>query len=232
MKNSAIFSFDIFDTLITRIVAQPQDVFLFMQAKLDATRYPAGFVQNFPAIRMEYARLAHQTSKKEDVALEEIYFCLGKQWNLNPQAITELRELELATEEASLYPIAPCLKELKKARAGSSKIIFVSDMYLPTSFIKKLLVKAGAFSDSDGLYISGEIGLTKSSGNLFKHVLKTEGCVPQDICHFGDNSYNDIFVPHQLGIKLHQWPGENLDPITRSLYYKVRWLKESLFKKY
>lgn len=45
-------------------------------------------------------------------------------------------------------------------------------MYLPSDFLKSLLQRFGFWEEGDRIYVSGEIGLTKYSGNLFRYVQK------------------------------------------------------------
>ena len=74
-------------------------------------------------------------------------------------------------------------------------------MYLPTSDIVEVLEKYDIFQDGDDIYISGDIGLSKSSGNLFKYVQNENGYSYKNWEHYGDNKYSDINVPELLGIK-------------------------------
>lgn len=79
-------------------------------------------------------------------------------------------------------------------------MIYISDMYLPSEFIKEILTNHGVFGRKDSLYASGEIGLTKESGKLFKHVLKKEGIPASSLFHYGDNFHSDFVVPSRMGI--------------------------------
>jgi len=71
------------------------------------------------------------------------------------------------------------------------KIIIISDMYLDINTIKKILDKNG-YSDYYKLYLSSEIGLKKSTGNLFRYVLEDLGIKPNQLIHIGDNIKSDF----------------------------------------
>ena len=74
-------------------------------------------------------------------------------------------------------------------------------MYLPACNMRKMLQKCGV-NDSmyDELYISGEIGLTKRTGNLFKFIAR-ELAIPRDkILHIGDHRNNDYDMALKMGL--------------------------------
>jgi hypothetical protein len=49
--------------------------------------------------------------------------------------------------------------------------------------------------------VSGDIGKTKASGNLFRHLLAQENVPASNIRHTGDNRHSDYAVPRKLGIQ-------------------------------
>jgi hypothetical protein len=111
-----------------------------------------------------------------------------------------LSECELEAEEQALVPVLSVLRQVQAARDAGSRIVFISDMYLPSSFIKSQLLKHGVAQPEDCLYVSGDAGLTKASGNLFKHMLSTEGVIGSEVVHTGDHWHSDYDVPRRLGI--------------------------------
>ena len=83
--------------------------------------------------------------------------------------------------------------------------IALSDMYLPTAFVRELLENAG-LDGIEVLYVSSDTRLTKGSGRLFSHVLAQLGIAPQDMLHIGDNYQADVVIPRKLGIGAFHYP--------------------------
>ena len=72
-----MYSFDIFDTLITRCTAEPKGIFMLMKEKIQESReYPSFFTENFCELRIgaeELARVHIRDSGKQEVTLNDIY---------------------------------------------------------------------------------------------------------------------------------------------------------------
>ena len=76
-------------------------------------------------------------------------------------------------------------------------------MYLPSGFIKEQLTRHGFFQEGDSLYVSGEVGEKKSTGDLFRYIHQQEGIDYKHWHHYGDNRNGDYRKPRQLGIHTH-----------------------------
>ena len=76
-----MYSFDIFDTLITRCTAEPKGIFMLMREKIRESReYPSFFTENFYELRIgaeELARTHIQKRGKQEVTLNDIYRILA-----------------------------------------------------------------------------------------------------------------------------------------------------------
>lgn len=184
-----IISFDIFDTLLKRCAMRPEDVFEVVGNKFN--------LPNFKQKRLEAEKLARICSEKEDVTLDDIYEKLP--FDEEDKALIKKTEMEVEDE----FLIANTqLKELFDYAISLSKaVIIVSDMYLPFLFVKKQLEKCG-YKNYFKLYVSSEIGLVKSSGNLFKYILNENKWRPCDILHIGDGKKSDFLAPVKLGIHI------------------------------
>ena len=93
--------------------------------------------------------------------------------------------------------------------AKGERVIFISDMYLQSKYIKQLLAKTSPVFAELPLYVSNECGLMKQTGSLFKYVLKQENIRPEELIHRirpeelihrGDNPVADLEMPRSLGI--------------------------------
>ncbi|HSS95801.1 MAG TPA: hypothetical protein VLK33_02160, partial [Terriglobales bacterium] len=126
----------------------------------------------------------------------------------------------LETERAVLVPNVQALRLIQQLRSAGSRIIFISDSYLPAKFVRAQLLHHCAAMDDDGIYVSSDIGVTKRSGALFVEAMKRETADVKELHHYGDNSNSDFRVPRKLGIgatlftetKLNAWECSALSP--------------------
>lgn len=175
-----VISFDIFDTLLVRHVLRPHDVFRLTAGMADA-RYGVNFLRMRAPAEAELGL--------PNPALDEIYTHMARRHRLSPETRAALREAELRCERAVLHarPAARALYDA--ARRLGKRVIAVSDMYLPASFLRDVLRENGM--EVDALYVSCEQGARKSDGSLYDRVAEAEGCAPGEILHFGDNRRSD-----------------------------------------
>ena len=195
LDNADVLSLDIFDTAVTRVVTSPVDVFAEVERRLTSR-----FGQNaagFGAARIRAERRArrkkHLATGQEDLRLADIYKELG--FFLPDFSDPELAaEIELAVERDYLQA-CPDIKSLaQQATKRGKRLIFVSDMYLPSEFLADVLAD---FPPWEHLYVSGEIGLTKSSGNIWHHIRQQ---IEGRILHIGDNKHSDVTLPAKHGV--------------------------------
>lgn len=198
-----MYSFDVFDTLLTRVVAHPVDVFRFIQKDIRGKKeLPAALREKFLSARVWAEFKSRRLSVNEDVSLPAIYEVIERDYRLHPSTAQWLLSREQEMEGRCLVPIASQLLRVRQLREEGRPVLFISDMYLPSDFIRTQLQRYGAFLPGDRLYISGELGITKGSGKLFKYVLDKEGLEPGQLLHCGDNRHSDVFVPARMGIRL------------------------------
>jgi len=176
-------SFDIFDTLLMRPYARPTDLFVHMELHQNIT--------GFSRERIDAERRARQKICSE-VTLDEIYEEMD-------QRFEDLKELELRYEGSMLTPNPEMKKVFEYAVSSKKRILLISDMYLPSSFIREVLDRNG-FSGYSELYVSCEHRISKHSGELYRRVLSELGIDPKDLLHFGDNAHSDRKVPESLGV--------------------------------
>ena len=202
---SIIYSFDIFDTCLTRSFAQPQDLFMSLGKKVlspgNKKSVSKEKIFELVRIRIEAEKYARQFSEQEDIDIYKIYE------HISIPAWCRISKQEMLQEEMNLelryiYPVAKVKKKIELLRT-KGKIIFISDMYLPKKFLHEILSKYGFIKKDEYIFVSGEIGLTKRSGNLFKYVLKYLNIKAHQLCHYGDNSYSDKIIPKKIGIESH-----------------------------
>ena len=148
------------------------------------------------------------TKDIEEITLDEIYDKCNFS-SLTDLSKDKIKGIELELERELLFPVLEIKEIINSIRAKKNKIIFISDMYLPSIFIKSILVNWGLMLEDDKLYVSSEFRKKKSTGSLYEYVSQIEGVSYKEWQHFGDNVINDINVPRRLGIKaqkvFHSW---------------------------
>lgn len=86
-----------------------------------------------------------------------------------------------------------------KANSSGKTIIAISDMYIPSEFLKIILHKNG-FTNIKAVYVSGEYKKSKGSKHLYEEVVKKIGVEAKKILHIGDNLQSDYFSAMDSGI--------------------------------
>lgn len=196
-------SFDIFDTLIKRNVKSPSDVFRLVE-KVYNNNYAIDNqdkIFNFKQIREKALLNAERQYNKKVCSLDEIYECI----QIDKAILEQLKQIEIETElEVCVcnYPIAEVFHMLKKK---GKKLILISDMYLSSTVLTKMLKKCG-INEYDFLFVSCEYGCRKTDGTLYQMVCRKIGVEPSQIAHVGDGWKNDIIRAKQNKLKTFHIP--------------------------
>lgn len=193
IQDADIVSFDVFDTLLFRIVSKPEDIFEIMESVLK--------IKNFSEIRQKSQEAASMAVKREKgiphADFDEIYQYLLKHhteicnWN-------DVKTLEFQMERDSLVA-NPEMKELFQfALNCGKKVIITSDMYFTQKEMRFFLQKNG-LDNYDRLYVSSDVHKTKYEGDLYKWIAEEEKVAPNKILHIGDNYQSDIINAQKAG---------------------------------
>ncbi len=209
-----MYSFDIFDTLITRCTAEPKGIFMLMREKIRESReYPPFFTENFYELRIgaeELARTHIQESGKQEVTLNDIYRILASVSCLTEQQQGKLEKLEVETEYNCALGIPQNIKKLKELKNRGEHIVLISDMYLSGEQVCRILYKVDTVFQNIPVYVSSDYGKTKRSGDLYQIVRKQENADFSDWVHHGDNMISDVETASGLGIKTVHWPAADI----------------------
>lgn len=194
-----ISSFDIFDTCLLRKCGTPENFF-------DVLSWCAFYSNVEEEVRQEFiaARsLAQHKAAKASMTLQDIWDSFD--WN-HPtlKSREDLYEEELELERSMLTPSRKMLEMVNKCRENGDKILFISDMYLSSSFLISVLEMEGFYKEGDGLYVSCECNAEKWNGSLFRYVYDKEQISYRNWHHYGDNYAVDYQSPHRLGIRVHK----------------------------
>lgn len=171
-----VISFDIFDTLLIRPYDKPTDLFYDIEKKEGIL----GFA-NARIIAEKEARNKYRM--QEDITLGQIYDEIEDKYKL-------FMAKEMEYEETTIQVNSIVFRLFQYAKKKQKQIIIISDMYLSSNFLKRLLMNKGITGFAK-LYVSSETLETKASGNMYKYVQKDMNISEKKILHVGDNLYSD-----------------------------------------
>jgi FMN phosphatase YigB (HAD superfamily) len=206
IAQAQVVSFDVFDTLITRRLISPRDVFdRVAQSYAAESGHQIVNFRRYRVLAEEAAHNAAQSRRVEDCTLEEIYSELGKLLDLPASVTNRLQEIECAVEYHCSLPRRRGIELYEYARSAGCRVVLTSDMYLPLQIIERLLAKAG-IDGHEKLYLSCDVGAKKKTGSLFELLIRDQGIRSADLLHIGDNEVGDFAVPRQLGVVAYRIP--------------------------
>lgn len=201
-----LFSFDIFDTLITRDVDDPKMIFEIVENKLKAedSTLPSDFCEDFSVIREQIelvTRAYYQKNDIYDITLDQIYKTLKCIYNLTSKQSKHIMELEIEAEYQSSIAITENIEYLKKLRKEGKRVVLISNMYLRELDIRHMLCKHDDVFNDITIYVSSESKKTKGTTTLYHYVKEQENVDFAEWLHIGDNKSLDVDIPSKLGIK-------------------------------
>lgn len=187
------YSFDIFDTCLVRLCGEPHNLIDVLSKELFNTDNELQR-QLFVANRI----------KADDGScdgLEGIYKRVSSCCSL-PLPVKDMAEREMQLERKMLVAVTATKQLVDKLRA-KGRIMFVSDMYLPSEFLREVLKEQGFYQNGDLLYVSDEHNAWKRDGSLFRLIHEKESVPYRKWHHYGDNKHSDCRIPLRLGIRTH-----------------------------
>lgn len=200
-----VYSFDVFDTVVSRLTLDTTGIFNIMEEFLRSDEYkdlPKYLRTNFARIRHYYEDYAVRrlAAGRQETSSEEIYRYIASAYALLPHQVNNLMELEFATELDCSVAIKETVIDINDLLSLDKIVIFISDMYLPKHVVQDLLRKADEKFAELPLFVSSEYNATKSRGTLFNIVKDIVGIDQNDWVHIGDSEHSDIRVPKSLGL--------------------------------
>lgn len=199
--NYEYISFDIFDTLITRPFSEPQELYRLMNKLFYQLNRTTSDFYNIRIVGELGCRQERGVSFPEyqDVTIDEIYNYIGKVYHIDTNVCAKLEQCEKELE-IQFCERRETIKEVYDlAIQKGKKIIIISDMYLDTCTIEKMLMKNG-YCGYEKLYVSSKERKVKWTGDLYRKVLNDLNVLPERVLHIGDNYDTDIKIARTLGI--------------------------------
>ncbi|MFH8120273.1 MAG: rhamnan synthesis F family protein, partial [Candidatus Aenigmatarchaeota archaeon] len=187
VESYKVISFDIFDTIVTRALMDPDDLFKIIDSILpiDVKKKIGNFFKLRKSIEYE---LRESKGKGKDVNIYEIYDKMAKIAKLDESEMAELLNLELRLEKALIRPRKEICELLNDLIKRGKEIVLSSDMYLTAEQIKYLLDNfINIHSKNIRINVSSETGFRKDRNGEYFDVVR--GHIQ---AHVGDNEYSDI----------------------------------------
>ena len=203
---ATVVSFDIFDTLFVRPLADPEDAFDILGERFH--------IPDFRRIRRQAQAEAFQRmalAGQGEITLKGIYACMRDIRGLPVDVDTAvLCQAELELELALTLP-NPELIDVFKETAGRKRVLIVSDMYLPRSFFETLFDRYAL--PRVPMYISAECGMTKRDhGELYDRLIADMDVTPDKILHIGDNPVSDVARARERGLQAFHYASASAPP--------------------
>lgn len=196
-----LHSFDVFDTLITRCLWRPEDLFHLLAHRLRRAGLLRCAPEDFARLRAQAEATLRRAPGTEEVRLAAIHDALAAPCGWRPAEAREAAALELATEAAVIRPVAANAARLGQLIAEGAEVALVSDTYLDRTALIGLLRGAGIAVPAPRVFASAAHGATKRTGRLFGVVAAAAEIAPQRILHRGDHPEADVAVPRLMGIQ-------------------------------
>lgn len=195
---SSVFSFDIFDTCLVRKCGTPRNMLDVLSLRVFDYPVEEWVRQEFVVARRKAETQQFESNPKSTI--EDIYDNLDFH-HCALMKKSQLVNVEIELERELLVPVLKMRERIDRLREKGHHIIYISDMYLPESFLRPIMQFHGFLKEGDSLYVSCEIGCQKRDGSLFEYVKEREGLKYVDWKHVGDNRFCDYNVPRKLGIR-------------------------------
>lgn len=200
-----MYSFDVFDTLVSRTTYNPKQIFSLMQEYICQHSDEFLFLsddckKNFGFLREEAEDLSSIMYADKEVVLEQIYDSFFKMTGESTVGMKRLMELEIQFEIQNSIPIDENISHVKELIESGEDVILISDMYLKSEIIRKILVQHDDVFDNLPIYVSCECNASKANGMLYVSIKNERGISYNNWTHIGDNEFSDGCIPQLLGI--------------------------------
>lgn len=232
-KALELITFDVFDTVLTNVLDHPEAVYFQVGRRLSQqgliTVTPEAFAR---ARAMAERRIRAVSDPKRDVTLVQIYEELSRSNAWVRDQVQEMMACEMSVERQASLPVPGVESVLDWIRSEIGRIVFVSDMYLPTEFIADQLSQYGLLKDGDRLFVSGECGVRKGhNGDLLSYVVEDLGVVARHAIHVGNDWMVDVMSARKVGMDAIYLPSANLNRYERTLN-RAHWESQGISSLY
>lgn len=186
-----IVSFDFFDTLFSRSVCNPRDVFAILEEE----------IRDEMGIDFPYREIRSRAIQKikENYTLDELYREIGRELGMPQAVLADVYRREINLEKSLLRPRTSMCKVLNYVMQTKKTVYIISDMYLPKSFFREVMIEQQLDIEEDNILISCTEGYSKRQGDLWKKY-REEIVKEKSALHIGDDCNADVKMAQKHGI--------------------------------
>lgn len=222
-------SFDLFDTLLIRRVHFPDMLkapvgrFIAAKAKACGLVWKPEKVHELrdkieAAQRMQTGQEFEDHEARYPEFMNDVLKHIFKD-RMDADLLREITDYELAIENAMLVPRAKLVQWLQKQHEKGKTILVISDMYLPSDHLKRLIEHAGFGDFVNHVVSSADTFKAKASGAAFPMLKAKYNLEPRRWLHIGDNPISDGVRPNDFGI--HSVVIKDVSEKTRKLIFRI-----------
>lgn len=205
-----VLSVDVFDTLITRSLAQPSHVFAVLEKELmEQTMSPSvrQMFNGFARARLFAERRTREnkakTSPYADITLDEIYAEIRRELRISFSESRVIADREMTIERELAVAVPHTVSAIGRARQAGVRVIAVSDNYMSSQQLLSMFEAVGITGFSlDDIFVSCEIGGTKANGQIWPEVLRRINVPVHRIVHVGDHKEVDGDAARAAGMSV------------------------------
>lgn len=198
IDNNEFIIFDIFDTLLSRPIFYPDNLFRILEKKID-NYYK--ITSNFLEVRKSTEKSLRLEKEDGDVSYEEIYGNIYRFCSYNNDLIEYIKREDFNHEIEILHPKKEVIKLVEYATSKNKTVLFVSDMYLSKPQIIKLLDFHHIPYNKKNIYVSADTGYRKDNSTIWQFLIKENLIEPDKALMFGDSEVSDAKIPGDFGVE-------------------------------
>lgn len=210
-------TYDVFDTVVTRLVGLPGAVFLLLGHRLSSQGRWTGSGEQFASARNAAEVRARTNGSSDEATLAQVYDELAFAHGLSQETARAMADDELRLERLLLRAVPATAARIALERGSGCEIAFASDMYLPETVVRSWLQELNLARTGDRVWVSSESGQAKSTGRLFQLIAEELPYSVSDWTHTGDNSLSDVSVPQRRGIATRLFSDCHLTEMERNM---------------
>ena len=190
IKEYEYISFDIFDTLIMRMLPEPHDVLDYVEVVLREKNIS---IKNYKSNRI----LSDQSVRYGTIF--DIYNKMQELTGVELDTLSEALDIEIDCEKRFLKKRDKLVELFYDAIAEGKHVFLISDMYFPKDIMEDILFGLGIEGYED-IFISCDYSIGKNDG-LYERLICS--CKGNKCLHIGDNEISDYKSAVEAGIEVY-----------------------------
>ncbi len=211
VSNYDTVTFDLFDTLFIRRIHNPDMLKPAVARFITKLAFQHGETtwtwESIQTLRDQLETVQRQETAQNYVDHEARYPDFMKQVlqkifkdKMTDNLLQRVTDYEMSVESAMIVPREELVKWMIKLHGQNKTILIISDIYLPSTHLKKLLDRAGLTPYVKDVISSADTFYAKASGKAFPLIQDKYNLDVERWMHIGDNPISDGVRPFEYGI--------------------------------